>query len=464
MEMPSRSRDMSQPSLSGLGDRDIEREDPTPPISPFIGSEGTSGTAAKPKPNLYTQKSVQSFNRKYHDSSLDADDTESELVAIPESDLSESTLHISAPGSFDEGVNFDEIAQPLKSDQLKGKVTTANIATAQVALSTLNVAERQDEKPEIKKTSRLFTKLNSLDRNAHKSTSADSKIVTKCSVQEGVRMMVTPSIFMSPQAPTTTEKSIVNQHVNVQRVVVVQQGDNNIKSASDSEQKTEEKEMNETSEVDYVRCSATVTTIADTSSSSSTKQITVGPSELHFTIKFIELMNKIINNCLAFAYFVDSNWIEQTSVSPTPRTLGRQQRVVEPSLTPSTTPISQASNEDNKSAASKPVNKVIDKIIEIGSPESPLSKMSIMPNPLPTSTLQNASILPQGSLDGLLSPKSVTQLEFPTPERLLPIGQHAKDGIVSLADKVREVLSISDISHLKQENSFEKSEVKTKFD
>lgn len=77
-----------------------------------------------------------------------------------------------------------------------------------------------------------------------------------------------------------------------------------------------------------------------------------------------------------------------------------------------------------------------------------------MPNPLP-----NASLQGQTSFDGLVSPKSVTQLEFPTPERLLPIGQHAKDGMISLADKVREVLSISDISHLKQESSFEKSEV-----
>lgn len=283
MEMPSRSRDMSQPSLSGLGDRDIEREVPTPPISPFIGSEGTSGTAVKSKPNLYTQKSVPAFNRKYHDLSLDADDTESELVAIPESDLSESTLHNSAPGSFDECVNFDEIAQPLKSDQLKGKVTTANIATAQVVLSTLSVAERQEEKPETKKTSRLFTKLNSLDRNTYKNTAADStKIQTKCSVQEGVRMMVTPSIFMTPQAPATTEKAIVNQQVNVQQAFVVQQGDNNNKLASESELKTKVNENDGISEVDNVRCLATVTTINDASSSSSTKQITVGPSEFNF--------------------------------------------------------------------------------------------------------------------------------------------------------------------------------------
>lgn len=144
--------------------------------------------------------------------------------------------------------------------------------------------------------------------------------------------------------------------------------------------------------------------------------------------------------------------MEQTSISPTHRTLGRQTRVVEPSITPSTTPI-PPTNEETKSGGPKPLIKSIDKIVEIGSPESPLSKMNIMPNPPP-----NSSQLPE-NMDGLLSPKSVTQLEFPTPERLLPIGQHAKDGLNTLADKVREVLSISEISHLKQESSFEKSEV-----
>lgn len=144
--------------------------------------------------------------------------------------------------------------------------------------------------------------------------------------------------------------------------------------------------------------------------------------------------------------------MEQTSISPAPRTLGRQKRIIEPSVTPSTTPVPPTS-EESKVTSSKPTLKTFDKIAEIGSPESPLSKMNIMPNPLPNTSQA------QENLDGLLSPKSVTQLEFPTPERLLPIGQHAKDGINTLADKVREVLSISEISHLKQESSFEKSEV-----
>lgn len=179
---------MSQPSLGGIGDRD---EEGTPPVSPIFVSEGTSGAATstgKPKQGLFTQKSAPTFSRKYQDSSLDADDTESELVAIPESDLSESTIHnSSAPGSFDDphsGAQFvwgcgdgaphvfreaakksdeyhiEEIVQPLRSDQLKGKVTTANLATAQVALTTLGVAER--ERTEQVRTQFTFTFTNFL--------------------------------------------------------------------------------------------------------------------------------------------------------------------------------------------------------------------------------------------------------------------------------------------------------------
>lgn len=53
-------------------------------------AEGTSQASqgTKNKQTSFSQKF-----RKYHDSSLDADDTESELVAIPESDQSDSTLH-----------------------------------------------------------------------------------------------------------------------------------------------------------------------------------------------------------------------------------------------------------------------------------------------------------------------------------------------------------------------------------
>lgn len=91
-----RARDMSQPSLGTEHDEKVEA---TPPISPLFVSETGSqghGTTSKLKQGLFTQKSAPTFSRKYQDSSLEADDTESELVAIPESDLSDSTLHNSS--------------------------------------------------------------------------------------------------------------------------------------------------------------------------------------------------------------------------------------------------------------------------------------------------------------------------------------------------------------------------------
>lgn len=76
--------------------------------------------------------------------------------------------------------------------------------------------------------------------------------------------------------------------------------------------------------------------------------------------------------------------------------------------------------------------------------------MNVLLNPLP--------VVNPNKTDNLMSPHSVSQLEFPTPERLLPIGQHGKDNLGSLAEKVREALAVPEQSFLKQD-SFDKSEV-----
>lgn len=55
---------------------------------------------------------------KKTDFSLEADDTESELIAIPESDLSDSTLHGSVQGSFEEGIDEAGCSTQMKSDKL----------------------------------------------------------------------------------------------------------------------------------------------------------------------------------------------------------------------------------------------------------------------------------------------------------------------------------------------------------
>lgn len=96
-----------------------------------------------------------------------------------------------------------------------------------------------------------------------------------------------------------------------------------------------------------------------------------------------------------------------------------------------------------------PAIKNFQRLNEMGSPDSPLSKMNVLLNPLPPPS--------QNKRDALMSPHSVAQLEFPTPERLLPIGQQCKDSIGSLAEKVREALAVPETSFLKHD-SFDKSE------
>lgn len=96
-----------------------------------------------------------------------------------------------------------------------------------------------------------------------------------------------------------------------------------------------------------------------------------------------------------------NNWVEQRAISPTPKTLGRQKRIIEPSITPATTPISYASPilmDEIKPSTSRsgPAIKSFQRITEFGSPESPLSKMNVMLNPLPVG---------QAKADTVLSPK-----------------------------------------------------------
>lgn len=93
----SRSRDVSQPSLGTDPD---EKQPPSPPASPMFPSEGTSAASKGKCQNVAFTPQLGHNIRKYTDSSLEADETESELVAIPESDLSDSTLQgSSAPVS-----------------------------------------------------------------------------------------------------------------------------------------------------------------------------------------------------------------------------------------------------------------------------------------------------------------------------------------------------------------------------
>lgn len=299
------------------------------------------------------------------------------------------------------------------------------------------------QKTEItKKTSKLFITTGGSvekkdDQLIHRTSTLEAKSVTtiqsKCSLQEGVRMMVTPSMLVTGQHEAT-EKAILNPPANVQKAVVVTQ---NTKSTSSGGLKE-------------LSASKMVANIA-TSQFKTLTAVTGSPSESK--IEDDKKLQSPTNTTNGQSSQFDPSW-HSTSISPTHKTLGRQKRIIEPSITPATTPVSQTgitSSSNDESSKSKSSNKKnikttsIDRTINYGSPDSPMSKMNLMSPP------------GQDNTDGLITPKSITQLELPTPERLLPIGQHGKDGITALVEKVREALTIPDISHLKQD-SLDKSD------
>ncbi|KAK5639447.1 hypothetical protein RI129_011939 [Pyrocoelia pectoralis] len=117
---PSRSRDVSQPSL-GI-DNEHERL-MTPPLSPMYSLDGQSGHIslnskggkmqviyAKPSSTTsmetHWEEIIQQPEKKTRKSTdYDIDDSESELLAIPESDVSDSTLQGSGQDSFEETID-----------------------------------------------------------------------------------------------------------------------------------------------------------------------------------------------------------------------------------------------------------------------------------------------------------------------------------------------------------------------
>lgn len=294
--------------------------------------------------------------RKLHDSSIECDETESELVAIPESDLSDSTLQ----GSIDGGMS-DDLA-PLKTDYKK-----------------------KNHHEEVKKTPKALPKSQSVE--------------TTKSLSEGVRMMFSSAILSPP--------------VNVQKAIVVTQSSSirPLQSAS-----------------------------KDTCTSTSQMMATVANNQFRTVSAVAGEKQKAI-----VAPHNANGACSRRSNSPVPRALGRQQRIIDTNgvQQPSTSNL-----DDHKKTPSTYVRTIDRKNNFYGSPESPLSKMDIMSPP--------ETDLSTDGTDTLLSPSSL-KLEIPTPERLLPIGNMGKESVSSLVDRVREALSIPDISHLKSQDHLDKN-------
>jgi hypothetical protein len=438
IDVPPR-RDLSQPSLG----TDPDERDLTPPPSPFQANE-TAGSSKKPVLDQLAKPSFQ----KYQDSSIECDETESELVAIPESDFSDSTLHgSSAPGSFDDAIHFDDVVITMKPEVIKPKATAqvktinfaqAQMKTANLAMSPLAIAEKNDDTMEIiKKIHKISVTTSGPDRSnnntIHSTTTTTieaintASIQTRCSLSEGVRMMVTSSMLGSEQPKA---QAILNPPVNVQKAVVITQSNNNSKPSSSKDSPFASMMMANIASTSIKTIGAVACTdnMAEETKHNGTK----------INSKLQKQRSQDKPKALVSPNGMASNWIER---SPSSRTLGRQQKIIETSITPSSTTVQSASAEDKRAPFKKGNMRSLEKNqTNYGSPDSPLSKMDLMS---PPADMTDAA---------LLSPSSIGHLEIPTPERLLPIGQN-EGNISTLVERVREALQIPDIRHLKQDST-----------
>ncbi|XP_039151763.1 protein unc-79 homolog isoform X2 [Drosophila simulans] len=381
----ARSRDVSQPSLG----TDPDDKEASPPASPMFPSEGTSA-ASKSKGNVAFTPKLQHAFRKYNDSSLDADETESELVAIPESDLSDSTLHgSSAPGSFDDTIHFEDV-MPRNRRAL----------------------EYTEEKSTKSHKSMITTKVGDTYTTKIKATTTSETLVTthtRHSLQEGVRMIVTPLV-----GAETTETAIVSPPVDVHRAVTVR--NKSLENAAASTSK-----MFAAIATNHLKAlgalqdmPAAVERKAGSSSGSGSRSGNGSGNGSGGSVPAA---------------------IQASSSAAASKPIGRHKTIVECSAGNSS---SSADDSRQKKSQTKSLRRT-DK--NYGSPDSPLSKMSVMPNPRDEI---------DESMQSLPPPKSIAALEIPTPERLLPIG--TQDTVATLVERVRDGLNLPDISHLKQDS------------
>ncbi|XP_035781360.1 protein unc-79 homolog isoform X1 [Anopheles albimanus] len=248
----TRLRNQSQPSLGTTSELDDKRLNSSPPHSPFQSTIiALYGTDEPPHGSSSRMKSGK-IGRKNPDACFDADDTESELVVIPESDVSDSTLQeSSAQGSLEEtGSNEDNsnpftvgidnhsaIEEACCKPTSIGAIPKLSSHSFQQHSVILQQRGKKNKSSDLlcaaqavacegksnteKRVTSALEKGEKSERTSNtifRIPSAFQMNSQKCSVQEGVRMMVTSSMLGQPKA-----QAILNPFANVQKAIVVTQ-------------------------------------------------------------------------------------------------------------------------------------------------------------------------------------------------------------------------------------------------
>ncbi|XP_020280656.1 protein unc-79 homolog isoform X3 [Pseudomyrmex gracilis] len=464
---PSRSRDVSQPSLGvehdGLTTNAGELETETPPMRTSMHQRSPGAIHGQMETHWEENNGPASryFNKHFTSHSINADDTESELAAIPESPKSDSTLHGSSGGSL--GELEDTV---FKHTLHEPRMSITDGTTGATEPNNRNAVVSRARAGSVTKPMWF---IGNEDEAYQGNKSGPSK---KWGVYEGMKMMVTGT-FMTGQEPPKPQSKISAPTAKNGKRQLPYNGDNVTKSfdlsgafavatsishiqrpeypkekGKEKEKEKEKKKEKETErekekekEIEKEKEKAFAKTADTVNNNESTnakhlgrqkyvEQITITATSPVSPCQVISVTNSDHSSSPALSSSISSQIISTEN--------GQQSAIPQPLMTTPTVERLLPIGTMIRATGSRAAQRVLRCEDAYGSPESPLSKMDVL---TVSSSFEQDSETCMSS--DITSPHSISQLEFPTPERLLPVGPQRD--FSSLVDRVCQALDITDV-------------------
>ncbi|XP_076225876.1 UNC-79 domain-containing protein isoform X2 [Nomia melanderi] len=453
---PSRSRDVSQPSLGVDHDLAVntigEMNTESPPIrTPLFSVHQRSPGATHSQMETHWEESTPScrYNNKHSSYSINADDTESELAAIPESPNSDSTLHGSSGGSLGE------------LEESPNAVTRSVSLYGPKASTTFDVGSRIDWGQHLSRKTDFSrpTWFLGNDDDSHQTSKGTQK---KWSVQEGVKMMVTGSFLPGQAKPlsekflekSTPEKGILErtitekpvwQKASQERNITVQVAFNGETASS------------KPFPMSTAFATSTSTPLPQKQDVPAKEKLPASSNSDSPTSKHLSRQKRIEQTVTVASPVSPGQVVTVTSSdqssSPAVSSISSQITSTENGQNPSwidtpqplTTPTVERLlpiGTTSRPTGPRPTQRILRCEDTYGSPESPLSKMDVLT--VSSSFDQNSETCT--SVSDTASPRSISQLELPKPERLLPVGSQGTCEFSTLVKHVHQALNLHEIN------------------
>ncbi|XP_043278465.1 protein unc-79 homolog isoform X2 [Venturia canescens] len=441
---PSRSRDVSQPSLGA--DHDLvmnaagEMDSESPPMrQPIVSVHQRSpgpiiGQTHAMKTHWEETAPICFYPNKQSSYSINADDTESELAAIPESPKSDSTLHGSSGGSLGEIEDSESVVKKATP------IARARASIVSIGSQSKNESQdhRDNERPRQDSIAARPTWFLGSEEDSHQ-TSGGSSFQKKWSVHEGVKMMVA-STLLTGQANQPKASSPPK-----------------LAAMENADSSTDTKSCKSSPRTSAIVATTTGTTIQRIETAPKEKTSPV-PSEILEPAnpkqqlgrqKNVEQTTPLASPISPSQFPVgsdDSSSPAVSSISSQITSTDNGQHPVWLSPLPQTTiatptveRLLPVGNTTTRSNAQRSAQRILRCEDAYGSPESPLSKMDVLT--VNSSFDQDSETCASSDIT---SPRSISQLEFPMPERLLPVGPQ-RECVSGLVERVREALGVPEI-------------------